>query len=212
MLSLAYFPKHSFFGYKIKCHSSSFCLYAAMADSRDNLHLLGKLSPCGSTCFVRTAWSGHTLCETVWGHPAFSGGIFSVHLSLCWSCLLPAQLPTRLRWVWPKSHLASSSWQQADFSLRLDCIDSVFPVCPTRVSFPRLCKSLAHSGFHEHLPTSLPPQHPPHFLYLQLLVLLYVFLPLKKNKTNEFVLQVSKKNQWCAPRSLSIPYHSFPYL
>lgn len=113
----------------------------------------------------------------------FVGGIFSIHLSLCLSSLLLTQLSTRLR----SSDLRASWHPPPDrsqiFSLRLDYIDSIFPVCPMRVSFPKLCKVLAHSGFHEHLLTFLPPQHPPHFLSLQLLALLYVFLPLKKKKT-----------------------------
>lgn len=57
-------------------------------------------------------------------------------------------------------------------------IDSVFPDCPMSISFPRSPEALARLCFPRALAafSFLPPQHPAHFLPLQLLALLVFFL------------------------------------
>lgn len=70
------------------------------------------------------------LSEDIW---PFLGGIFSTHLSL-WALFLPAQLPTRLRAVWPKRQLIGI-FLLTDFSLELDCIDSVSQSAPCTSHF-----------------------------------------------------------------------------
>lgn len=91
-------------------------------------------------------------------------------------------------------------------------IDSVFSDWPMSISFPRSPEVLARLCFPRALAafSFFPPQHPAHFLPLQLLALLvffggrgrgvsvcmyFFFFFFKKKNPNEFVLQLLKKKR-----------------
>lgn len=144
-----------------------------MADSRHNLHLLGVLSPCNTTCFARNDRDTPSQSEDIW---PFLGRIFSAYLLwalLCQHSSLRRSDLSDLRATW---HLPLDR-SQIFTGARL-FIDSVFPDWPMNVSFPRSPEVLAHLCFPRALTSFslLPPQHPPDFLPLQLLALLGFFL------------------------------------